>query len=281
MAEPLTPRQKLSALIITYNEIGYIEKCIESISFADEIIVVDSYSTDGTYEFLLKQPKVKVIQHPFKNFTAQKSYALEQATNDWVLFIDADEVVPKALESEIIETINHSNACEAYWFYRKFMFENEKLNFSGWQTDKNHRLFKKSKVKFTDTKLVHETLEVDGKSASLNAKLTHFCFKNYKDYKSKMIHYGLLRAQEEFRNGKKFTYLKLILKPTWKFFYNFVIRLGFLDLKRGVTICYLNALSVYKRYMELYSLERSHTYPMYTKLSKNQSLQLNEKRLAS
>jgi len=110
--------QKLSALIIAYNEIGYIEKCIESVEFADEIIVVDSYSTDGTYEYLVNHPKVKVIQHPFSNFTAQKAYTLEQASNDWILFIDSDEVVSKALQNEITETINTKTEIAAYWFYR-------------------------------------------------------------------------------------------------------------------------------------------------------------------
>ena len=80
-------QNKLSALIITYNEIGYIERCIDSVRFADEIIVVDSHSTDGTYEFLLNDPDVKVIQHPFENFTQQKSFTLQQATHDWVLFL--------------------------------------------------------------------------------------------------------------------------------------------------------------------------------------------------
>ncbi|MEP5637517.1 MAG: glycosyltransferase family 2 protein, partial [Maribacter dokdonensis] len=92
----ITKKEQLTALVITYNEIGFIEKCIESVSFADEIIVVDSFSTDGTYEYLKEHPKVKVIQNPFENFTAQKSFALKQAKNDWVLFLDADEIVSDA-----------------------------------------------------------------------------------------------------------------------------------------------------------------------------------------
>jgi len=112
---------KISALVITYNEIGYIESCLESIEFADEIIVVDSYSTDGTYEYLLAHPKVRVIQHPFKNYTAQKAFTLEQASNDWVIFVDADEVVTLELQKEIIETVNSTNEHAAYWFRRKFM----------------------------------------------------------------------------------------------------------------------------------------------------------------
>lgn len=256
MAELSTPRQKLSALIITYNEMGYIERCIESITFADEIIVVDSYSTDGTFEYLQHHPKVRVIQHPFENFTAQKSFTLAQASHDWVLFLDADEVVSGALQKEIIATINNPLAHEAYWFYRKFMFQNHALHFSGWQTDKNHRLFRKSRARFAKHKLVHETLDVKGTSGIFKEKLTHYCFKDYHDYRGKMISYGQLKAQQEFINGKKFSYLKSVVKPAWKFFHNFVIRLGFLDLKKGFVVCYLNALSVAVRYQQLYILER-------------------------
>ena len=160
-------REKISALVITYNEIGYIEKCLESIAFADEIVVVDSYSTDGTYEYLLSQPNVRVIQNPFNNFTAQKSFALSQAENDWILFVDADEVVSPALRKEIKETVSSDADHVAYWFYRTFMFGDQVLRFSGWQTDKNYRLFRKSKARFSDKKIVHETLEVNGTSGIL------------------------------------------------------------------------------------------------------------------
>ncbi|MBO0341664.1 MAG: glycosyltransferase family 2 protein [Bacteroidota bacterium] len=263
MAGLSTPKQKLSALIITYNEMGYIEKCLDSISFADEIIVVDSFSTDGTYEYLLDHPKVKVIQNPFENFTAQKSYTLKQATNDWVLFLDADEVVTEKLQEEITATINNPNAHEAYWFYRKFMFKNEPLNFSGWQTDKNHRLFRKSKAHFTDRKIVHETLVVDGKSGILTEKLTHFCYKNYEDYKGKMLKYGQLKAKEDFYKEKHFNYFLMTIKPFWKFFNHYILRLGILDGKKGWTICYLNALGVLERFRELKRLEKKNELAYY------------------
>ncbi|MDB2606387.1 glycosyltransferase family 2 protein [Zobellia sp.] len=245
----------LTALIITFNEMEHIKKCIASVSFADEIIVVDSFSTDGTFEYLQTQPNVRVIQRPFKNFTDQKSFTLERATNDWVLFVDADEVVPNSLQSEITQTIKNPNALNAYWFYRKFMFKNEKLNFSGWQTDKNIRLFKKSKCQFAQNKLVHETLQVKGKTGILKQKLTHYCYKGYEDYKSKMVHYGKLKARELYRNNRSCNLLKLVVKPLWKFTYNYFVRFGFIDLHKGFTVCYLNALSVYVRYDELSKLE--------------------------
>jgi len=257
------PKEKITALVIAYNEIGYIEKCIESVSFADEIIVVDSYSTDGTYEYLKNHTQVKVIQHPFSNFTLQKSFALKQASNDWVLFLDSDETVSDKLRKEIIETVNSGADYVAYWFYRKFMFQNSPLNFSGWQTDKNYRLFRKSKARFSDKKIVHETLVVNGKSGILKEKLTHYCYKSYEDYKSKMLKYGQLKAKEDFYREKRFNLAFLVLKPLWKFVNHFFIRLGFLDGKKGIIISYLNALGDLERYRELKKLEKKNELAYY------------------
>ncbi|NHF61282.1 glycosyltransferase family 2 protein [Flavobacteriaceae bacterium TP-CH-4] len=256
-------KEKISALIISYNEIGYIEKCVESVTFADEIIVVDSYSTDGTYEYLKNHPKVRVIQHPFSNFTLQKAYALKQAQNDWVLFLDADEVVSEDLKNEIIATVNSDTDIAAYWFYRRFMFQNSPLHFSGWQTDKNYRLFRKSKAQFSDKKIVHETLDVDGKSGILKEKLTHYCYKNYEDYKGKMLRYGRLKAKESFYREKQFNYISYVVKPLWKFFNHYVIRLGFLDGRKGIIISYLNALSDLERFRELKKLEKKNELAYY------------------
>ena len=259
----ITKKEQLTALVITFNEIGYIEKCIDSVSFADEIIVVDSFSTDGTYEFLKDHPKVKVIQNPFENFTAQKSFALKQATNDWVLFLDADEIVSDALQNEITETVASDTDISAFWFYRQFMFQNEKLNYSGWQTDKNYRLFRKSKAVFSDCKIVHETLDVDGTSGILKEKLTHYCYKNYEDYKGKMLKYGRLKAIESFYKEKKFSYVMMVLKTSWKFFNHYILRLGILDGKKGFIICYLNSLGVLERYNELKQLEQKNELAYY------------------
>jgi len=253
-------KEKITALIITYNEIGYIEECIASVSFADEIIVVDSYSTDGTYEYLLNHPKVRVIQNPFKNFTAQKSFTLKQATNDWVLFLDADEVVPENLKNEIKATINNNPKHVAYWCYKKFMFQKERLRFSGWQTDKNYRLFRKSKVNFSNKRIVHETLDIVGTTGILKNKLTHYCYKDYEVYKNKMMLYGRLKAKEAFNNNKRFSYALLFLKPIWKFFNGYIIRLGFLDGKKGIVICHLDALCDVERYLELQRLEREEQW---------------------
>jgi len=255
--------EKISALIITYNEIGYIEKCLDSVAFADEIIVVDSYSTDGTYEYLKAHPRVRVFQHPFTNFTLQKSFTLQKASHDWVLFLDADEVVPDALRDEILQTVRSGTEKAAFWFYRKFMFQQEPLHFSGWQTDKNYRLFRKSKAKFSDKKLVHETLVVEGKSGILTERLIHYCYKDYDDYKAKMLTYGRLKAKESFYREKQFNYFSLVFKPLWKFVNHYLFRLGILDGKKGIIICYLNSLSDLERYRELKKLEKKNELAYY------------------
>lgn len=243
---------KLTALLITFNEINNIDAVLENINFADEVIVVDSNSTDGTIERIAEYPNVKLIQRPFKNYTDQKSYALAQASNDWVLFMDADERLTDGIKNEILQTINKKNLkAVAYLFLRTFMYKDKVLRFSGWQSDKNYRLFRKSKVYFDQERIVHETLVVDGESAVMNNKLIHFSFSDYDDYKGKMIKYGQMKALEEFKRDKKSYPYHFVFRPLYKFLNHYILRLGILDGKKGVVICYLNALGVYSRYKEL------------------------------
>jgi glycosyltransferase involved in cell wall biosynthesis len=248
---------KISALLITYNEIEHIDAVLENLDFADEIIVVDSYSTDGTIEQIKKHRQVKLIQRPFKNFTDQKSFALEQASNDWVLFVDADERVTEPLKEEILRTVkNKDTLASAFYFYRTFMFKNKVLRYSGWQTDKNYRLFRKSKVHFSQKRIVHETLVVKGPSGFLHNKLIHYSYKDYDDYRNKMLRYGQMKAMEEVGKGYTPNAYHFIVRPVYKFIYHYIFRLGVLDGKKGIIICYLNALGVYARYKELKRLRQ-------------------------
>ncbi|MFK7814193.1 MAG: glycosyltransferase [Maribacter sp.] len=250
------PKNKLSAVFITFNEIINIDEVIENVSFADEIIIVDSFSTDGTAECIKLHPKVSLIQRPFKDYTDQKSFAMSQASNDWVLFMDADERLTDALRKEIVTTINSDSKEVAYYFYRTFMFQKEVLRFSGWQSDKNFRLFRKSKVNFVQERVVHETLEVDGKIGILKNKLIHYSYKDYQDYKGKMIKYGQMKAQEELDKNYAPNLYHFVFRPLYKFFNHYILRFGFLDGKKGIIISYLNALGVSTRYKELKRLRQ-------------------------
>lgn len=241
----------LSALVITFNEEKHINEIMKDLDFADEIIIVDSFSTDNTVALVNSSPKAKLIQNAFVDYTSQRNFAIDHAQNPWILFIDADERLTDALKEEIIETIQKKEASSAYLFYRTFIFEDQKLNFSGWQTDKIFRLFHKEKARYTTERLVHEKLTVNGTIGKLKNKLIHFSYTDYESYKAKMVSYGKFKAKEEFLKNVKPNFYHFYLHPAYKFTYQYIVRLGFLDGKKGITICYLNALSVAVRYREL------------------------------
>lgn len=245
---------KISALIITYNEVNHIEELINNIRFTDEIIVVDSFSTDGTLEELAKFKHVNIIKRKFKNFADQRNFALEQATHDWVLFIDADERLTEKLKTEIITTINNPTDVVAFMFKRLYFFDKKRIYFSGFQTDTTYRLFKKDHVTYIEDKIVHEMPQLDGKSEILKNNMLHYCFDSAPHYKAKMEHYASLKALELFKKGKKTTAFHFIFRPTYKFIVNYFFRLGILDGKAGFQICYLSAYGVYYRYKELEKL---------------------------
>jgi len=250
----ISGKNKISGLVITFNEERNIENLVRNLDFVDEIVIVDSFSTDKTIEILHKFPKVKVIQNKFEDYTKQRNFALTFAKNPWVLFLDADERIPPELKAEILQTVENPNAKDTYYVYRKFMFKNNTLRFSGKQTDKNFRLFKKENTHYKKDLLVHETLDITGKTIGiLQHKLTHYSYTNYQEYKQKMIYYGRLKAQELYNKGKK-PFFYYYIKSIYKFLYTYIIRLGFLDGKKGIIICYLNSLSVWVRYRELHKL---------------------------
>lgn len=250
-------KPKISALLITFNEKDHMAEVLDNLSFADEIIVIDSFSTDGTVEIIQDHPRARLLQRPFTSFTDQKTFALEQARNDWILFIDADERIPEKLKIEIQQVLsNPKQEISAYYFRRSFMFKDRILRFSGWQSDKNFRLFSKSHCHFDPSRIVHETLIVNGETATLKNKLIHYSYSSYEDYKQKMVRYGQMRALESFRQGKRFNYVGLIFRPLYKFVNHYLIRLGILDGTKGMVISYLNALGVLARYRELKRLTR-------------------------
>lgn len=242
---------KISGLIITYNEEKNIREVLECFDFCDEIIIVDSFSTDKTVEIAEQFPKVKIIQNVFEDFTKQRNMALDAATNDWVLFLDGDERITAALRKEIIEELQKETQKDAYYFYRKFYFADKPINYSGTQTDKNFRLFRKSKARYIAGRKVHETLEVNGTIGELKNKLLHFSVSDYVSYKKKMIHYGALKGQELAAKGKKYSFIVQYSKTVFKFFKAYILRLGILDGKEGYQLSFLQSLSVFETYESL------------------------------
>ena len=249
-----TDPPKITALLITSNEEKHIDDVIPNISFADEIIVVDSLSTDSTLEKLSKYPNVQVIEHKFKNFADQRNFAISKASHNWILFIDADERITDPLRNEIIDRLKQDSDVVAYKFPRNFIFQNKKMRFSGLQTDYIYRLFNKDCASYRKDLIVHELLKVNGISATLKNELWHYSYSDYDSYKEKAKHYAELKALELYNKGKKPNAFDFYIRPAYKFLYNYIFRLGFLDGKPGYIICKLYAYGVTHRYKKLSQL---------------------------
>lgn len=245
---------KISALAITFNEAEQIEGFIKSLWFADEIIIVDSHSTDETVEIASKFENVKIVFRDFDNFSSQKNFAISQAKNDWILFFDPDEFISEALAKEIISTLQKPNAI-AYYIKRELYFMGKPIKFSGFQTDWVIRLFNKNFCKYNKNK-VHELIETNGVTAKLKNKVAHHSYKGIDNYTGKLHNYSKLQAEMLFEKEVRPNAYHFLFRPFYRFWHQYLLRLGILDGKEGFILAYINAFSVFKRYVNLWLLYR-------------------------
>ncbi len=244
--------QKISAIIPTYNEEHNIIDAIESVSWADEILIVDSFSTDRTIQ-LAKEKGAKIIQREYQYSASQKNWAIPQAKNQWILLLDADERVSDKLRIEIQKTLENEFVNDAYWIKRQNYFMGKKVRFSGWQGDKVIRLFKRDVCRYED-KNVHAEIICNGSVGFLNEKLTHFTFKDIKHYLEKWDRYSTWSAKDHFDKGQRPNLYHFIAKPAFRFFRDYIIRLGVLDGLTGLIICSLSSMGIFMRYLKLKQL---------------------------
>ncbi|WP_027880138.1 glycosyltransferase family 2 protein [Mesoflavibacter zeaxanthinifaciens] len=245
----------ISALAITYNEEKNVECYIKSLSFADEIIIVDSFSTDNTVN-LAKQLGAKVIQRKFDDFSTQKNYALSLANNDWVTFFDLDEIVTPELAEEITNTIKTDPKNEAFKVKRNFYFMGKRLKYSGFQTDYVVRLFNKNNSKYNG-KLVHEAIETASTIKKLKHKVDHYTYKSFDGYNLKLTKYSKLKAEELYNKNVRPNLYHFLFRPWYRFMHQYFLRLGFLDGKEGFIVSYLSGFMVFKRYIQLWTMYRN------------------------
>lgn len=246
---------KITAIIPTFNEEDNIQRALNSVSFADEIIVIDSYSTDKTVKIVRENKNIKLIQRKFDDFSSQKNFAIQQAKHDWIFLLDADEEVTVELEKEVLEIVTSKTNFVAFYVYRSYFFKQAKLNFTGWQRDKVIRLFKKRNNVYKGK--VHEKIKTTGEVGFLKNKLNHYSYKSYDQYRLKLQRYAKLQALELFEKGKIINLYHILLKPFIRFFIQFFIKLGFLDGRRGLVISFVHSLGVFLRYIELLKLKNN------------------------
>ncbi|PQJ81419.1 glycosyltransferase family 2 protein [Polaribacter glomeratus] len=244
---------KITAIIPTLNEEIHIEEAIKSVSFADEIIVIDSFSTDKTI-VLAEKYNVKIIKRKFDDFSSQKNFAIDQAKHPWIYILDADERVTIEVRGEILEAVKDPEDCVGFYVRRTYYFSKKRVNYSGFQRDKVIRLFLKEYCCYSG--LVHEKITTKGKLGFFKNKIDHFSYRNYDHYISKLNHYAAIRAKELHKRGDKVNIYHVMIKPPARFFIHYIIRLGFLDGFTGFLVAKTQAYGVLTRYIKLWILNK-------------------------
>lgn len=252
--------EKLSVLIITYNEEANIEAALKSVSFADEVVLVDSGSTDNTREIALRY-SARVHDHEFESYAKQKNWGLDQCTHEWVLIIDADERIPVALRDEIYENLFDPMEAVAFSIKRTNYFMGQRVRFSGWQNDRVIRLVKRRFVQYAET-AVHEEMQVEGQYVELTKNMEHFTYRDLNSYLEKSWKYATLGAHDRLRSHGKVTAYHLLVKPIWGFMSKYVFRLGFLDGQVGLVIAMQHSSYLFNRALKLWRLQEGENIPI-------------------
>ena len=246
---------KVSAYVLTKNEEKHIKECIESIKWADEIVIVDDFSTDSTAE-IAKTMNCKVVENKFEYFGKQRNFALTQCFNEWVICLDSDERITPELKAEIEQELQSTPRAYAFVAPRKSMFINRWILHSGWYPDYRHPiLFNKNKVKYKD-QLVHEDIDYKGEKFYFKGDILHYPYDSIKSFIKKSDFYSDFRSREMLQKGKKFKVVNLIVNPIVMFIKMYVIKKGFLDGIAGLILALLySSFYTLMKYVKLWELE--------------------------
>jgi glycosyltransferase involved in cell wall biosynthesis len=218
---------RLSVTVIALNQEANLGPCLTSVSFADELVVVDTGSTDGTVAVARKFTE-RVITAPWQGFARTKNFALDQATGDWVFSLDTDERVPPALKEEILAVLQADGPLRGYRVPRKNYFGGRWIRHLGWYPDYTLRLFRRGSGRFRDRE-VHEEVVVEGPVGNLHTPLEHYSYRNLEEYAARQERYARLAARELAKAGRRPLPGELIWRPLATFIKLFILRRGFLE----------------------------------------------------
>jgi glycosyltransferase involved in cell wall biosynthesis len=245
---------EISAIIITYNEEKNIRRCLSSLDWADEIVVIDSGSEDGTVS-LAKGYTSKVFTQEWLGFARQKEFARKLGSFEWILNVDADEVVTPELAQEIRKKIDASPEIDGYWIRRRSKFLGRWIEHA-WQPDWVLRLFRKEKGTYGE-KEVHEGVILEGKTARLKEMIEHYPFESLTHNLKKLDHYTTLSASQIMQKGKSGILPKLIFSPILGFFKTYFLKQGFRDGTPGLILSGIHSFYVFIKYAKYWELKNN------------------------
>jgi len=239
--------EKLSATVIAYNEGPRIARCLESLTWADEIVVVDALSQDDTVE-VCRRYTDRIFCQPWQGYGCQKNYSCERASHHWILNLDADEVVSPELKTEIQRTLGDPSH-SIYRMPRRNYFAGRWIRRCGWYPDYTIRLFDRRRARFNE-RLVHESVSASGPIGTLQGAIEHFTYESLADYIDRLNRYSTLAAEEMVREGKPARQYRLYLDPLGAFLKTYLLRWGFLEGELGLSIALGTAYYTFAKYFK-------------------------------
>lgn len=247
----------LSVTIITHNEEANIIPCLESASWADEIVVLDSGSTDRTVE-LARRYTDRVFSVPWIGFGKNKNQAVEEAGMEWIFVLDADERITPALRQEIQAILQAEGPADGYRVPRRNHFCGRYIHHLGWYPDYSIRLFRKAKGRFNERE-VHESVEISGQVGTLKQPMLHYTYTSISDFVLRTDHYSTLAAQELLKQGKRPIFGELVWRPFLTFLKLYVLQKGFLEGRDGYTLAFLYSTYNFLKYYKFRELRQQPT----------------------
>lgn len=245
---------KITALAITLNEEENVKRYVQSLSFADEIIFIDSNSTDATAA-IAKELGVTVIQRNFDDFSSQRNFAIQQAKNDWIVFFDLDETISPELGKEIVSATSSQNDFAAFYAKSDFFFMGKQIKHGGWRSKKSIKVFNRNFCKYNGN-LVDEAIVTKGKTATLKEHFTHYGYKNFDHYNNKLNLHSKHEAKALYTNNLRPNAYHFFIRPMGTFLSKYLFRLGLLDGKEGFILAYVHSFAIFKRYLQLWLMYR-------------------------
>ncbi len=246
-------RLQVSALVTAHNEEEMLPDCLASLEWADEVIVVDSGSTDRTRD-IARDFGARLLEREYETAARQKNWAIPQCKHQWVILLDADERVSKGLEKEILGLLAEGPRYDGYWIGRENVFLGKIMRHGGWESDTVIRFFHRDRARYDD-RLVHEEIELEGHVPVLEHKLLHLTFRSFEQYWPKVERYARWGARDAHRRGRRITALGVLAHALARFLRNYCFRLGFLDGAHGLILAGFSALTTFLKYALLWEIQ--------------------------